>query len=212
MTFSEFRNLVSEHKIFTLQDIKIIAPTFWEPNLVNWQKKGYITKITRGVYILSEALHNPTEQLMYIVAQKIYYPSYISLESALSHYNLIPEGVFTFTNITSRKTHTFNTPIGRFLYKHVKPDLMFGYIPFEGKKFAGYIAYPEKAILDYLYLHTDYKNAEDMHSLRINTDELFANFDENRYWQFAENFQNKQLIKRAKIFLEYWRNPTYAHY
>lgn len=212
MTFTEFRTIINELPVFSLQDIKIHIPDFWDPNLVNWQKKGYIVKITRGYYMLSETAQAINEPIMYGVAQKIYYPSYISLESALAHYNLIPEGVFTYTSVTSRKTTTFETKLSNFSYKHVKPELMFGYTPLSNDKLVGYLAYPEKAILDFLYLHPNYNTPADMHSLRINTDELFARFDEARYEQFTQNFNSKQLQQRARVFIDYWRNPTYAHY
>lgn len=68
------------------------------------------------------------------------------------HYRLIPEGVYTITAITSLKTQDFNTSIGTFFYKHVKPSLMFGYglVSFENTLYK--LAEPEKLILDYLYL------------------------------------------------------------
>jgi len=90
--------------------------------------------------------------------------------------------------------------------------MMVGYttIRFEENSFT--IAMKEKAIVDYLYLRPELKTPGDMHEIRINTDELFTNFNEENYWLYVRVAENRELEKRAKVFLEYWRNPTYVQY
>ncbi len=67
------------------------------------------------------------EETLFLIANKLYAPSYVSFEMALSYYGLIPEGVYAITSATSKKTATFQTPIGKFSYRTLKPQLFFGY-------------------------------------------------------------------------------------
>lgn len=72
-------------------------------------------------------IHRKTDFLRNRISNCLYRPSYISLESALSHYNFIPEGVYTIQNISTRKTILYETPIGSFQYRNIKPGVFFGY-------------------------------------------------------------------------------------
>lgn len=80
-------------------------------------RQGVLIPLRRGVYLIA----SPYKKLQYDpfeIAQVLYGPSYISLESALSHHNWIPESVFTTTSVTSRRTQMLQTPIGVFRYSH----------------------------------------------------------------------------------------------
>ena len=90
---------------------------------------------------------------LFYLANNLYIPSYISCESALEHYGLIPEGVYSPTSVSSKKTQTFNNVFGKFIYHHVKIDLFCDYIEELdefGKKY--FIATKEKALIDFFYL------------------------------------------------------------
>ncbi|MFA4891166.1 MAG: hypothetical protein WC604_02335 [Candidatus Gracilibacteria bacterium] len=78
-------------------------------------------------------------------------PSYHSMESVLSLYGIIPEGTVAYTLITSKKTQKYSNEFGTFSYRHLPPSLFFGV----GKREDGaFMATPEKALLDYLYLNS----------------------------------------------------------
>ena len=136
-------------------------------------------------------------------SNRIYSPSYISLQWAMSHYRLIPEGVYTITAITSLKTQDFNTNIGSFSYKHVKPALMFGYrlVSFENVTYK--LAEPEKLILDYLYLNASINSLDDLESLRLNVTELKSLLEKQKLQDYLAIFKNKALEKRVKILTEH---------
>lgn len=51
-----------------------------------------------------------------LIANRIYQLSYLSLETALSFYSVIPEGVYALTSVSSRKTQTMHTPVASFIY------------------------------------------------------------------------------------------------
>ena len=54
------------------------------------------------------------EETFFLIANKIYNPSYVSFEMALSYYRLIPEGVYSITSATAKKTIKFKTTVGDF--------------------------------------------------------------------------------------------------
>ena len=88
---------------------------------------------------------------LFRIAIQIYPPSYVSLESVLSAYNLIPGSAFTTTSVSPKKTDRLQASVGRFFYRQIKPSYFGGgrTIKFRGQEIEP--AKPEKVILDYLY-------------------------------------------------------------
>jgi predicted transcriptional regulator of viral defense system len=163
---------------------------------VEWQRKGYIIKLRRGFYCFEET--EKGESFRYFSANKIYSPSYISLESALSYYNLIPEGVFTTTSLTTRNTTSFSTPVGSFSFRNVKAQLFFGYRLLNIQGHTIKIAEPEKALLDYLYLNK-IDTPEILEGLRLNESQLLDLLDFDKLRQYSEVFHSKILQKRLQL-------------
>lgn len=201
MQYIELREQLKDFRVFSLSDIRKIEADFDLRRLNEWQEKNYIKKVRQGYYIFSDL--EMSERVLFGVANSIYQPSYISLEMALSFYNLIPEGVYEITSVTSQKTNKFNTGIGRFTYKHIKPELMFGYElqEYDGHKYV--MAEIEKAVLDYLYLKPTMKDEKDFKGLRFNADEFKKKADTNRLQRYAEAFHSKALLRRVSEFISY---------
>ena len=202
MKFIQFKQKLDNFISFDLPEIRKIEPGFDSRRLNEWQKKGYIKKIRRGHYIFSDK--QIIEPVLFLIANKIYSPSYISLEMAFSYYNLIPESVYGITSITSQKTNSFKTPVGDFLYRHIKPDLIFGYNLVKFKNFAFKIADVEKTILDFLYLTPNLKTENDFFELRINATELKTILDEKRMMIYLKRFNCKALSKRINKFMNFF--------
>jgi predicted transcriptional regulator of viral defense system len=116
-------------------------------------KKGYLVKIKRGLYAINLP-HKKTNYDTYEMAQAIYSPSYISLESALSFHGWIPETVYIITASTTRRSKKFNTPIGYFNFIHT-PSLYFydEVTRIESGESIFFMAEPWKALADYIYAH-----------------------------------------------------------
>ncbi len=205
MRFIELREKLKDFTLFSLYDIRIISPDFHRRRLNDWQDKGYIKKIIKGNYYFSDL--DISENTLFEIANRIYTPSYVSFESALSYYRLIPEMVYGITSVSTKRTYSFNTHLGSFIYSSMKPELFFGYefINYgSGKSYK--IACPEKSILDYLYIHTDLKVLTDFESLRFNRDIFYEKCREERLFELSENFKQGSLNKRVKIFMEYIKN------
>ncbi len=199
MTFIEFQHRLSSFPIFSLQDVKKAFGDFSYRQLDRWEKKGYLKKIKRGFYCFST--QNIHENFLFYAANKIYTPSYISLEMALRYYNLIPEEVFQVTSMSTKKTTRFETRIGNFSYRHIKPRLYWGYQLIEFGKQRICLAEPEKAVLDYLYIHPKLKTIEDFLGMRIDVDEFRSRINLEKFQKYVEAFHHKQLSKRAHTFL-----------
>ena len=116
-------------------------------NISRYIKLGIIQKACKGLYFLIDNLPHEFE-----IANKIYQPSYISFETALSFYGIIPETIYEVMSTTSRTTRGFNVNNIKYSYKKIKKDCFNGYKPIKIKNATILIAEPEKALVDYLYL------------------------------------------------------------
>jgi len=201
MTILEFKEKFKDFVAFNLSDIRKIDADFDLRRLNEWQAKGYIKMLRRGHYVFSGLEIN--ESTLFLLANKIYTPSYVSLEMALAYYNLIPEAVYGITSVASRKTNYFKTDFGEFIYRHIKPQLMFGYklVGYKGKIFK--IAELEKAVLDFFYLNSRLNAEEDFEALRFNSEEFREQSDRNKLRSYLPAFDNKKLEKRVNKFLRY---------
>jgi len=187
-----------------INDIKNIDSGFFRTRLSEWQDKGYIKKIIKGHYIFSDLEIN--ENVFFEIANRIYSPSYISFETALSYYHLIPESVYGITSASTRRTYNFKTSIAEFTYKTIKDKFFFGYnlIKYDNKCFK--IASIEKSVLDYFYINSEIKNKEDFAGLRINKDIFSKQVNEDKLYNFLDKFGQKALAKRIKTFMEFMKN------
>ncbi|MEI6553839.1 MAG: hypothetical protein WCO09_04675, partial [bacterium] len=165
--------------VFSIKDIEKVDSSFHKQRLSEWQSKGYIKKLRQGFYMFSD--FEIDEPVLLALANKIYEPSYVSLEMALSTYGLIPEAVYSITSATSQITKTIKTPVGSFIYKHIQPELMFGY---ELKEHNGYryqIAEIEKAVLDYLYINPKLEDEEFFKGIRFNVQQFKEKVDLEKF-------------------------------
>lgn len=116
--------------------------------------QGKLLHIRRGLYCITEEIGCLKKPHPFELAQYIYGPSYISLESALSFYGLIPEAVYTVTSVTCRRAKEFQTPLGQFSYLHLPEENFFTEVNIiEENGYRFFVAKPWKAICDYVYCY-----------------------------------------------------------
>lgn len=204
MQFIKLKEQLKKYTLFSLKDIKKINEKFSRTRLNEWQDKGYIRKIIKNFYMFTDI--SIDEGILFEIANKLYPPSYISLEIALSYYNLIPESVYQITSVSTRRTYSFDTKIGQFTYRKLKPSLFFGYNLVKNNEKNFKIASIEKSILDFLYFNSEINNITAMESIRLNKKEFLLNTDKDKLVKYTEIFNNSLLSKRVKIFLEYANN------
>jgi len=201
MNYIKFKSALARFPVFSIADIRTVDARFDRRRLSEWQNKGYIKKIIKGYYFFSDI--DIDEKRLFEIACKIYRPSYVSMESALSYYHLIPESVFAITSVSTRRTYTFETGIARFIYRTIQKKLFFGYVI--GPGFLK-MASMEKAVLDYFYLNSSLKKRDDFESLRINKDAFQEQLNEDRLFNYLKRFNHRALAKRTGDFMEWMRN------
>lgn len=107
------------------------------------EKKGIVKKLIKGKYLF--LLNKPSE---FVIANFLYQPSYVSLESALSFYGVMTGFPYQITSVTTNKTRAFMVEDKEYQYARIDQGMFWGF----EKKEAFLIASPEKALIDYLYL------------------------------------------------------------
>ncbi len=200
MTYLELKEHFKDFALFSLKDIKKMDPGFHRRRLSEWKEKGYLKSIINGFYVFAH--QEPNENILFFTANRVYIPSYVSLEAALGYYGFIPEAVFTATSVSTRKTKTFSTIYGKMIYKHIHPRYFFGYrlVDFGGVRFK--IASPEKSVLDFLYLNSQINSREDMEELRFNPEEIRKKIDPIKFKEFLQKFGKQSLRDRAELWME----------
>jgi len=133
-------------------------------SLSRMSKRGDLLRLKKGLFRFPA---REVDELL--VANLMYQPSYVSLESALHIYGMIPEEVMQVTSITTTKPKKFSTADGGFLYSKVKQSLFFGFEKIQDSYNLSMfysIAEPEKALLDYIYI----RQVKDLEEARVDLD------------------------------------------
>jgi len=110
--------------------------------------RNELVRLKRGLFIFSQESIDE-----FVVANLVYPQSYVSLESALNTFGVLPDIPAQVTSVTPLTPNTFTTPLGEFLYSKIDSRLYFGFqvtVNTDGLPIR--IATPEKALLDYLYI------------------------------------------------------------
>ena len=112
-------------------------------------KQNMLVQVKRGVFVPGPALQIRQPE-PYLLANHLAGPSYVSMETALSHWQLIPEQVYETTSAITGRSKTYETPMGRFSYRHLPlPYYSFGQQSLEiAKDQVVLIGTPEKALCD----------------------------------------------------------------
>lgn len=155
MKFNDLYSILEKNKYyaFSYEDILAFYPAEKKDTLkellCRWRKKGWIYTLKKGLYELIYPCDFNIPD-MYI-ANRLYEPSYVSLETALSNYSIIPEAAMAVTSVTTKATRRFKNKHGLFIYRTVKPMAFTGYYIQKQNNFPVRIAEPEKALVDFIY-------------------------------------------------------------
>lgn len=89
-------------------------------------KQELLIQVKRGLYVPGTKLNIARPEPV-LVANHLYGPSYISLDTALSHWGFIPERVYEISSVTTNISRMYKTAVGRFSYKNMPlPYYSFG--------------------------------------------------------------------------------------
>ena len=166
--------------------------------LNRWVNNGRLIKLYKGLYTFAEPYRKVKPDL-FVIANNLKSPSYVSCQSALSFYSLIPEFVPVIISVTTNRPQFIETPQGRFEYRHIKKDFFWGYQEIElSEKQKAFIARPEKALLDLIYLTGGGDTKEFLEELRLQN---YEKLDKKILRQYAEK-ANSPKLKRAVSNIE----------
>ncbi|MCK5114961.1 MAG: hypothetical protein KAR44_00035 [Candidatus Aegiribacteria sp.] len=199
MRLNEFAELAKKLPVVSLADIRNIIPGLRQETLSRWSRSGKIIMVAPGYYVLPDEITEETD--LFAIAGRLYTPSFVSLESALSFYGLIPETVLSVTSVCTRKTRRINSPLCTFIYRSIQPEYFFGYEAKIGRKQRFLMASPERAVVDMLYFRRDISSAADMLELRFDT-EAFNALDSMEFLELADRFNKPWLTGKVKELLE----------
>lgn len=115
-------------------------------------KKHIIEKVTRGVWAnINHPYYNPLATVPYLLGKE---QGYISFLTALHSYGIISQIPSKIQIATTGHKRELRSLIGHFEFIHLAPYMMKEGIKLSGSKSNYFIASPEKALLDTLYIST----------------------------------------------------------
>jgi len=175
--------------------------------LSRWVRSGRLLQLRRGVY----ALAPPWRKVVphpFLVANALQRGSYVSLQAALSFHGLIPEHALVVTSVGPGRPQTIPTALGAFQFNHVALRLLYGYTLTDvapGQR--AFVATPEKALLDLVYLTRGGDDAAYLESLRLQQPDAI---DPAALVALAERSGKPRLRRAAARTLDLLRRDTEA--
>jgi len=200
MDFQSFRLKAKDYPLFKYVNLLKWFPNDKEQtikqNLKSWVKKELLERIIKGVYKLKE-----TEiKEEFLLASYFDESSYVSLESALSFYGMIPEYPYSITSVTIKKTKKFTTNYGIFSYRKIKSDLFFGFKLIAGDNYLYRLATPEKALFDFIYLNKkEIKNPDYFKEMRLT---LPQDISWKNLLSLLSHLKNKVIVSYLKSYAD----------
>lgn len=166
-------------------------------------QKGDLIRVRKGLYLVGKEKRK-SHYNSFVIANYMIGPSYVSLESALSFYGLIPEAVYTTTSVTTKVGSEFKTPAGQYSFSYLKISYFnFGFYQIKEGEHKYLIATPLKALMDYIVLKKkEYKSVKELEEdIRFNFDEFltykkFVNIDKiNEMLNVYKSYRLQVILK-----------------
>lgn len=116
--------------------------------IVELEKEGSLIRLKRGLYVVSPKISGKLLSIE-LIANHIYGPSYVSMESALRYYGLIPEKTYSVDSMTIKRSRKFDNATAIFKYTYCPSSYYaIGVNQVAKEGFTFLIASPEKALCD----------------------------------------------------------------
>jgi len=202
MKISEWLRLFQRHRdksLFSLSDLLVLTgegENSLKVQLTRLTGAGIVNRAAEGWY---ENPFNPPSREE--IAMVLRYPSYLSLEYALSKHGTLGQRVNTLTLMTTRGTYRYSTSPVYYEYHHVKPGLFFGY-----REEGGVLtAEPEKALLDLVYIRVVHSREMSLGTVLSLIDDMEAgDLDPERLSRYGAAFggQAMQVLAESGLPME----------
>jgi len=186
MVFDTLLKLIGDEPIFesSLLLAGNINPKIVRIQLTRWVNSGKLYQLRRGLYSVAPP-YQKARPHPFLIANHMQRASYVSMQSALAFYGLIPETVNITTSVCAGRPERLETPLGIFEFRHIKSSLLAGYKLTDLGGQRAFIATPEKALLDLIYLQPGSESPQYLQELRL---------------QNLERLDPDELLKRSDGF------------
>lgn len=163
--------------------------------LSRWTRSGKLLQLRKGLYALAPPFRK-IKPHPFTVANRLVQGSYVSAQSALAFYGMIPEHVPVTTSVTTRRPGRWETPLGNFQFQHVRPAFFFAYrrtdLP-DGQR--AFVATPEKALLDLIHLQPGADGMDYLKGLRL---QQLDQLDAKALQRIVDTIGKPKLARAAK--------------
>ncbi|MCJ7620454.1 MAG: hypothetical protein MUP64_09590 [Anaerolineae bacterium] len=198
MRFEQLIEIVGNEPVFETGLLLAgdVDPADARKQLSRWTKAGRLFRLRRDLYALAPPFQR-VKPHPFLVANRMARGSYVSRQSALAHYGLIPEYVPLVTSVTTARPSLWETPLGAYDFRHIKAELFHGYQSLElGGKHQAFVAAPEKALLDLIYLQRGGDSLKYLRELRL---QHLDRLDVNELARQAELAHSPKLRRAAAL-------------
>lgn len=168
MEFENLLTIVGDEPVFesALLLAGKVSPQNIRLQLSRWMKSGKIYQLRRGLYCLAPP-YQKVKPHPFVIANRLQRSSYVSAQSALAFYGMIPETIHSTLSVTTGRPERLVTQMGIFEFRHIHPSLLHGYRMTALKGQQALVATPEKALFDLIYLQPGADSYEYLQSLRL---------------------------------------------
>ncbi len=201
MDFQRLLDIVGKQPLFDSSILLSgdVNPASIRLQLTRWVKANRIIQLRRGLYTLAPP-YQKVQPHPFTIANQIQGASYVSCQSALAYYGLIPELVPGTISMTTKRPGSWQTPLGVFEYRHIQPKLLAGYaqVRLDDEQQA-FVATPEKALFDLLYLQPGSDLIQYLSELRLQNMERI---DLSSLQSLVDSIRSPKLERALPIVIE----------
>lgn len=187
----------------SLRSLSVSSEDVLSYDIARFIKAGKLIQLKKGLYVTNATFvkNLASEDFKKYLANNMYIPSYISLETVLSKYSILTDVTYNFWSVTLKTPQKFNNKLGTFYYKQIKKELYIGFnIISYGTDKHYFEATKAKALFDYLYYKSESiidLSANLVEDLRLNL-ESFS----DRNWKEFSGYIKLSESKKLKLIFE----------
>jgi predicted transcriptional regulator of viral defense system len=196
MEFDRLLEIVGDEPLFETALLLAgdIDPDNIRRQLTRWTRAGRLYQLRRGLYTLAPP-YQKRKPHPFTIANRMVRASYVSCQSALAYHDLIPEYSPTVTSITTARPARWDTPLGSFVFRHIKTEHFRGYELMDlGGDNRAFLACLEKALLDLIYLTPRADSESYLRSLRLQN---LERLDLNTLKRLTKHFDRPKLYRAS---------------
>jgi hypothetical protein len=203
MNIDSVREMLGDQAVFRTGNLLAgqQKPAHVRRQLARWVKAGKVIALRRGVYMLAEPYARQVPH-PFVLANEMRRASYVSMQSALAWFGCIPEYVPTVTSVTTERPEEIDNPAGRFIFRHIKHDLLWGMTRVDvAPSQVALVARPEKALIDLLYLTPRSDHKDYLDELRL---DLGEHLSPDRLLEMAVRTGSHKVLRAVRYVVRVW--------